>query len=340
MVRSLRFFAVIMTVTGLFILLGSAQPSRAELTEISIARQPGIGYMPIAIMESEKLLEKHAKAAGLGDIKVNYVLFSNGTAMIDAVFSGSLTIATSGLGPFVITWAKSRGSFDVAGISSMSAMPLLLLSRNPAVKSVKDFTEKDRIAMPAIKVSYQAQLLQMAAEKAFGEGQHGKLDERTVGMSHPDAVVALSNSASEVNAHFSAAPYQYMQLKDPAIHQVLNSFDVMGGPTSFITAWGTKKFHDENPKLYKAFVAALEEAIALINKDKKWAAKTYLAVSKDKESAEQLMETLNNPQVQFTSTPQNVKKYADFLSRIGTIKVKPDSWKDFYFDNVHDKAGS
>lgn len=314
--------------------------ARAEVTEISVARQPGVGYMPLAIMESEHLVEKHAKALGLGEVKVNYLLFSNGAAMIDAIFSGNLTIASSGLGPFVITWAKSRGSFDVAGASSLSSMPLLLLSRNPDVKKLQDITEKDRIALPAVKISYQAQLLQMASEQAFGAGQHNKLDERTVGLSHPDAVAALSSDNSEVNAHFSSPPYQYLQLKDPKIHQILNSFDVMGGATTFVTAWTTKKFRDENPQFYRAFTAALEEAIQLINKDKKWAAKTYLTISKDKETPEQLMETLNNPQVQFTTTPQNIKKYTDFLNRIGTIKVKPDSWKDLYFDNLHDKSGS
>ena len=49
-----------------------------------------------------------------------------------------------------------------------------------------------------------------------------------------------------------------MQLKDPAIHIVLSSEDVLvqaaGG-----TAWTTKRFHDANPKLYQALINAMKE---------------------------------------------------------------------------------
>jgi hypothetical protein len=44
----------------------------------------------------------------------------------------------------------------------MSQQPLILNSRNPKVHSIKDFTDVDRIAMPAVKVSAQAVLLEMA----------------------------------------------------------------------------------------------------------------------------------------------------------------------------------
>jgi len=260
--------------------------------------------------------------------------------MNDALLSGSLQFASGGVGPFVTLWSRTKGNLDVKAVSAINSMPLYLNTRNPAVKSIKDFTEKDRIALPAVKVSIQAVTLQMAAEKAFGEGQQGKLDSLTVSMSHPDAQTALLSGQSEITAHFGSPPFQYQQLQKPGIHTVLNSYEVLGGPATFNVVWTMSKFRNENPKLYDAFVKALDEATAQINKDKKAAAEAYLRISKDKATAAEILAMLNDPNIIFTTTPQNVMKYVDFMTKTGSVKVKPDSWKDLFFPNIHGASGS
>ena len=187
----------------------------------------------------------------------------------------------------------------------------------------------------------QAVTLQMAAEKVFGEGQHGKLDALTVSMSHPDAQTALLSGQSEITAHFGSPPFQYQQLKRPGIHTVLNSSEVLGGPTTFNVVWTTAKFRSENPKLYAAFLKALEEATAEINRDKKAAAEAYLRMSKDKDSVTDILAMLNDPAIVFTIAPQNIMAYANFMAKTGMIKVEPNSWKEpFFFPDVHAAAGS
>ena len=312
--------------------------ARGEMSEINVAQQYGIGYLPLMIMEEQKLIEKHAKAAGI-DVKVGWAKFAGGNVMNDALLSGSLQFASGGVGPFVTLWSRTKGNLDVKAVSAINSMPLYLNTRNPGVKSIKDFTEKDRIALPAVKVSIQAVTLQMAAEKAFGEGQQGKLDSLTVSMSHPDAQTALLSGQSEVTAHFSSPPFQYQQLQKPGIHTVLNSYEVLGGPATFNVVWTTSKFRNENPKLYDAFVKALDEATAQINKDKKAAAEAYLRISRDKATVAEILAMLNDPNIVFTTTPQNVMKYVDFMAKIGSVKVKPDSWKDLFFPNIHGAAG-
>jgi len=319
--------------------LATTIAAHAEMSEIKVAQQYGIGYLPLMIMEDQKLIEKHAKAAGL-DVKVGWAKFAGGNVMNDALLSNSLQFASGGVGPLVTIWARTRGNLDVKGVSAINSMPLYLNTRNPAVKTIKDFTEKDRIALPAVKVSIQAVTLQMAAEQAFGEGQQNRLDALTVSMSHPDGQTALLSGASEITAHFSSPPFQYQQLKTPGIHTVLNSFDVLGGPATFNVVWTTSKFRSENPKLYDAFVLALDEATAIINKDKKAAAETYLRLAKGKDSVADILAMLNDPNVEFTTTPQNVMKYVDFMAKIGSIKVKPASWKDLFFPNAHGLSGS
>ena len=84
-------------------------------------------------------------------------------------------------------WDRTKGSVGVKAISAITNTDIYLNTRNPSIKSIRDFTDKDRIAVPSVKVSTQALFLQIAAEKEWGPGQHGKLDHLTVGLAHPDA---------------------------------------------------------------------------------------------------------------------------------------------------------
>ena len=330
-----RMFAA--ALTALLVLCAGA--ARGEMSEIKVAQQYGIGYLPLMIMEEQKLIEKHARAAGV-DVAVGWVRFAGGNVMNDALLSGSLQFASGGVGPLVTLWARTRGNLDVRGVAALNSMPLYLNTRNPNVRTIRDFTDKDRIALPAVKVSIQAVTLQMAAEKVFGEGQQNRLDPLTVTLSHPDAQTALLSGQSEITAHFGSPPFQYQQLEKPAIHTVLNSYDVLGGPATFNTVWTSAKFRAENPKLYDGFVKALDEAVAFINRDKRGAVEAYLRISKDKDSVEHILGMLNDPQIVFTTAPQNVMKYVDFMHKTGTIKTRPDSWKDVFFPNAHALQGS
>jgi NitT/TauT family transport system substrate-binding protein len=311
----------------------------AELAEIKIAKQYGIGYLPLMLMEDGKLIEKHAKVSGV-DVTVTWATFAGGNVMNDALLSNSLQVASGGVGPMITLWSRTRGNLDVRGVAALNSMPLMLVTRNPTVKTVKDFTDNDRIAMPAVKISVQALALQMAAEQAFGPGQQNRLDSLTVSMAHPDAMQALLSGQSEVNAHFGSPPFQYQELARPEMHVVLNNYDVMGGAVTFNVVWTTEKFRSENPKLYEAFVKALDEAQGAINRDKRAAAEAYLRISKDRDTVDNIVRMMNDPQIVFTTTPQNVMKYADFMARTGAIKIKPESWKDLFFPNVHGLPGS
>ena len=311
-----------------------------EAKEVRVAKQFGISYLPITVMEEKKLIEKHAKAAGLGDVKVSWTQFTAGPAMNDALLSGNLDFASGGVGPLVTIWARTKGNINVKAVSAINSMPLYLNTINPNVKSLKDFTDNDRIALPAVKVSIQAVTLQMAAEQAFGPGKHDALDKLTVSMGHPDGMSAMMSGRSEITGHFSSAPFQYQQLEDSRVHRVVSSYEVLGGPATFNVVWTTGKFHDQSPTTYKAVLAALEEAMQFINSDKHVAAGLWVAAEKSKLSVEFIDKILKDPENVFTTTPQNVMKYVDFMFKVGSIKQKPDSWKDLFFPEVHDKLGS
>lgn len=319
----------------------AAAPARAEVQEIRLAKQFSLGYVQFNILDHRKLIEKYAKAAGLGDIKVTWATFNGPDAMNNALIADSVDVVSGGVPGLVTLWAKTQGTAqEVKGISALSSQPFLLNTRSPRIKSIRDFVDTDRIALPAVKVSVQAVTLEMAAAQAFGKANYAKLDPLTVSLSPPDATIGLLSGGGTFESVFSVPPFQTQQLENPAVHTVLNSFDVLGGSHSFTVAWTSRKFHDANPKLYKALVAALKEATDILNADKHAAAQLWIEDSKSKLSPDLVYSVIAGPQVKWTLTPEHTMKYASFMAEVGSIKTAPKTWKDLFFPEIADLPGS
>src|SRR5213076_1917707 len=125
--------------------------------------------------QDQKLIEKHGKKHGV-QIDVDWVKLSGGNAINDALLSGSIDVGGAGVGPLLTIWDRTAGKQNVKGVASLGNFPHYLVSTNPAVKTIADFSERDRIALPAVTVSVQARILQMAAAKQWGNVQYAKLD--------------------------------------------------------------------------------------------------------------------------------------------------------------------
>jgi len=325
---------------GIALALSLAAPAAAQ-QEIRLARQYSMGYLQLNVMEHQKLIEKQAAALGVPDLKVSWITLNGPAAVNDALISGSIDVATGGVPGLLVLWSRTKGTpQEVRGICALSSQPFLLNSRDPAVKTIKDLKANDRIAVPAVKVSVQAITLQMAAAQEFGKENFARLDTQTVSMSPPDATVALLGGKSEINAVFSVPPFQYQQLDDPAVHTVLNSFEVMGGSHTFTVAWTSSKFRTEKPLLYKALVAALKEATAIVNSDKRAAGALWIEDSRSKLPLDMVAKIVSGPQVRWTMVPEKTMKYANFMASVGTLKVKPASWEEYFFPEIYDQKGS
>ena len=315
----------------------ASTPSYAE-GRIRIVEQFGTVYLPLHVLRDQKLIEKHGQKAGL-EIKVEWTKLSGGAAVNDALISGAVDIGAAGAGPVLVLWDRTRGSADVKIIAALGEQPNYLITSNPNVKTLKDFTKTDKIAVPAVVVSQQSRLLQIAAEKEFGEGKFNALDDLTVNLPHPDATAALLSGSSTITAHFSNPPYQEQALQDPKIHKVLSSYDIMGGRITPTLLYATSKFRNENPRTFKVFYDALNEASHWIESHKAEAAETYIRIEQSKLDPAFVKSVIDSPEVSFTTVPKGTFKYAAFLAKIGAIKTRPASWKDYTFEELHDKQG-
>ncbi|WP_105385422.1 ABC transporter substrate-binding protein [Neorhizobium alkalisoli] len=334
MLRSLKLAA------AATLALTALVPSTTAYAEgiIRISQQFGTLYLPLHVIRDQNLIEKHAKALGLNDVKVEWAQLSGGDAINAALLSGSIDIAAAGIGPFLTLWDRTDGAVKI--VAGLANQPNYLVTNNPDIKSLKDFKATDKIALPAVGVSVQARILQIAAEKEFGKGNQNKLDNNTVTLAHPDATAALLSGSTEITAHVSNTPFQEQALKDPKIHKVFSSYDVLGGPVTPTYLYTTTDWHEQNPKTFQAFFEAVKEASAWIEANKKAAAETYVRIEKSKLEASFVQSLIEAPENKFTVVPSRSFAFADFLYRTGAIKKKAEGWKDYTFDELHNESGS
>ena len=318
--------------------LTSARPGGAEVAEVKLALQNGSNYLPLIVMQNQKLVEKHLAAKGLAGTTVTWAKLAGPSAIIDSFLAGAVHFSGQGVPSTALIWDRTRNGIGAKAISAMVASNIWLMTRKPELKSLRDLTDKDRIALPSIKTSAQALFLWTAAEKEFGDGQWGKLDHLTVSLPHPDAMAAVLNPGGEITVHAATSPYADLE-KKAGLKVITDLYAVEGGAVTGLNFVSTEEFRRANPVTFAAVVAAFDEAVDWVNADKARAAQFYLDVTKDKISLEDLTQILMAPDYIFGKTPHRVGAAIEIMHKAGILKTKPQSWKEMYFAEAHALPG-
>jgi NitT/TauT family transport system substrate-binding protein len=329
---------VLLAMTGM---IAGPPPARAEVGEIRIPLGAGgFGFLPLYVMQARGLIEQRAHAAGLDLLQVRWIKVGGPTAVNEALLSGSVDFIAAGPPAFLILWSRTTTSMKVRSVAAMTAMPTYLTTRQQRLQSLDDFAPGDKIAVTAPRVSIVAICMQMYARQKYGAAETYRFEPLTLPISHPDATVAMLAGSDSITADWSSPPFYQREMKDPAIHTITTTDKLLGGPATFTMLSTTAKFHDDNPKAYAAVLAALQDAVALIKADKVAAAKIFLAAEPGGFSQDEIVAILENPDMQFGTTPTGIQKYADFMYDVGLIKVHPASWKDVFFPEIQDAPGN
>jgi sulfonate transport system substrate-binding protein len=340
MLRSIRlrsFALIVLAALG-----ASGCGGGAEHHEVRIPLGAGgVGFLPLLVMRDRGLIEKHARAAGDAELTVRWIDLGGPAVMNDALLSGSVDFIAAGPPAFITLWDRTRGSVDVRGVAAMSSLPMYLNTTNPALTSLDDLSDRDKVAVTAVKVSIPSIVMQMYAAERYGAAEAFRFDRFTVTMNHADALIALLSGAGQIDAHFTSPPFHQRERKDARVHTVVTTDTITGGSTTFTMLSTTARFKDANPVAYEAVLAALEEANELIRADPRAAAEIlYAAEPTAGFSVDELTEVLRDPDIKFTTTPENVGKYAEFMHEIGSIGNAPASWRELFFPEIHDAPGS
>jgi NitT/TauT family transport system substrate-binding protein len=307
---------------------------------VTIVQQRGLMYLPVDMMVTGGVLQQEATKLGLGKVEATARALSGPAAITDALLSGSAQYGAAALPSLLTLWDKTHGTpNEIRAVGTMSNGAMVLYTINPNVKTIADFTEKDRIAVPSVRISFNAMMLEMAAEKLWNDPH--RLDHLTVGLGHADAVAALSAGygSATVTAHIAVQPFTDRGLKLPGAHVVADSREVFGGPLTQVSLLATKQTRDKNPTLFKAVGNALETSIKMCNADKDAAAVLWKKAQNASESIDELRALLDDPGFEFTSQPHRIATFAAFLKRIGTMKTEVGSWKELFWETAYDQQG-
>jgi NitT/TauT family transport system substrate-binding protein len=308
--------------------------------QVRFVQQRGLLYLPVDMMVSGGVLQQEATKLGLGKVDATATTLSGPAPVIDALLSGSADYGAAALPSLLTLWDKTHGTpNEVRAVGTMSNGAMVLYTINPNVKTIADFTEQDRIAVPSVRISFNAMMLEMAAEKLWNDPH--RLDHLTVGLGHADAVAALSAGygSATVTAHIAVQPFTDRGLKLPGAHVVADSREVFGGPLTQVTLLATKPTKDKDPTLFKAVGNALEQSIRLCSADKRAAAVLWKKAQNASESVDELFALLSDPGFEFTSQPHRIATFAAFLNRIGSMKSKVADWKDLFWETAYDQQG-
>jgi len=316
----------------------AARPAVAETDTVRIARQYSLAALPLMVAEKRKLIEKRAIAAGL-EVKVQW-LVPDRSGAVDTLLNGNADLAPVSVGHFLAAWDRKLGTpQEMRALAALARVPYVLVTRNAAIKTIRDFTDRDRIAVPAVKFSVPALMLEMAAAQEWGPEHYDKLDDRVRSVSDTAASAELRDGKSDLDAHFSRSPYVDDELGSNAVHRIMDSYDI-AGPHSDDMLAALVKFQQANPRLCAAIFGALQDADEIIRKNPGEAAEIYVSLIGEKEiSVEDFTDIIGDPDVAFTVAPAGVGRLADFMARIKRIKHHPDSWKDLFFPEAQATPG-
>jgi NitT/TauT family transport system substrate-binding protein len=319
-----------------------ASPAVRAQTPLSVTfvQQRGLLYLPVDMMVSGGVLQKEADKLGLGKIDASVTTLSGPGPVIDTILSGAADYGTAALPSLVTLWEKTRGrASEVRAVGTVSNGAMTLYTINPNIKTFANFTETDRIAVPTVGLSFNAMMLQMAAEQQWKDPH--RLDHLTVSLGHPDAVAALSAGYGKaiITAHVGVQPYTEQGLRLPGAHVVADSRQVFGGTITQITLLATKATKEKNPLLFKAVANALEEAIRVANADKHAAAMLWKQAQNAPDSIDSIVHLLDDPGFEFTSQPHRIAYFTAFLNRIGSMKTVLGDWKELFWETAYDQKG-
>jgi NitT/TauT family transport system substrate-binding protein len=316
-------------------------PAATETNEVRFAQLYGLTYLPAYVVYEEKLIEKHAARLGIPAPKVTTSKLSSGPAATDALLSGNVDLAMGGFTVLMTLWDKTQSTLKVRGVVSLCESPIYLMTVDPRINSLKDFSESDRIAVTAVKVTMQALFLNMAAVREWGWDARFKLDPLAINMPHPTAVAALRSGQLEVKNYAATLPYNYEVLAGNNARQLMTSYDVMGGLHTVAAIWASETWVKANPKTYEATVAAFDEAVDMIGADREKAARTYAKWEGSTLPIPDIVRMISNPaDITYSATPSRSLVIAETMQKLGLIKTKPTAWTDYFHAGLHGRKGS
>jgi NitT/TauT family transport system substrate-binding protein len=294
-----------------------ARPSIARASEpikIRIGYQFGLVYAPLLLMRATNSIKRYK-----ADATLEFERVASGAVVRDQLIAKRLDMGVLGPPPFQIGWQHLNWKYLVG----TGIFPYQLVTWREDLRSLKDFKPEDKIALPG-PGSLQHILLSMAAKKQLGDAR--ALDKNIIALPHPDATIAILAKNPSVAAHFANIPFIFRELETPGVHAILDGFDAFGGRFVSPLVFAPPDYVEANPLATALFIAAYNDAVAMLNLDPTESAK--ILAPEFKQSPETMKRWLTWPGMSFTSLPYGIMGWHEFMMEAGYVKKAQSTLPD------------
>lgn len=289
-----------------------------ETAKITIAYQGGIGYAPIHILESKKLIESNYD----GNVEVTFQKLDSGADINTGIIGGTIDIGCMGVGPAVSAVSSGVPAKIISGLCSQTHG---LMTNDPSIKTLKDIGD-NQIALVNIG-SFQHILLAMAAEKELGDAH--ALDNNIVKMSHAEGYAALESGTYKL--HLTSSPFINRERENSKFTEINAVNEIWPDGNSFLVALASTKLQTENKALFDAIVKSFGDAIDFINNNESQAAE--IVADYLDQDVETTLKDLQDETCMFFGELKGVSQMAEFMYRAEFIQNEV-KFEEIKFSNV------
>ena len=290
----------------LFIVSCSGKNDTGDNKKLVIAEQFGLAYAPLQIIRADKILDKE-----LPGWEIKWEKLVNTASIREAMLSGNLDVGFMAIPPFLIGYSNGMKWKMFTGLSSV---PVGLVTWKDSIKTLSDFTDNDRIALPQ-PGSIQHMLLSMAAEKHLGNA--GYFDNMLITMAHPDGMNALLQK-KDVTAHFTSPPFIMQELKIPGFRLILNGKEAAGSDFTFAVGTVTDSFSSKSPEAVAAIINAIKTASEIIKNEPDRSAE--ILSGEYQSDKEEILEYIKRDDIIYSTEINGTDIFIDYMKKSGYVK--------------------
>ena len=301
---------------------GSNESASGETAQITIAYQGGIGYAPVHILESKKLIEENYKESTGKDVEVTFQKLDSGADINTGIIGGTIDIGCMGVAPAVSAVA---GGVPAKIITNLCSQTHGLMTNDSEIKTLADIGD-NQIALVNIG-SFQHILLAMAAEKELGDAK--ALDNNIVKMSHAEGYAALE--AGTYKLHLTSSPFINRERENSKFTEIKAVNEIWPDGNSFLVALASTELKEKNAELFTAVYESFAEAIEFLNTNEKESAE--IVAEQLGQDVETTLSDLRDETCMFFGELKGATQMADFMYRAEFID-KEVSFSDLTFSNV------
>lgn len=103
--------------------------ARAQAGVLRISKQYGLPYLPMMVIEEQRLLETELARRGLAGTKVEWSSVAGPAQQVDGLLSGQYDVIGPGVPTLLTLWDKTVGTpLETRALCAMQSMPYVLIT--------------------------------------------------------------------------------------------------------------------------------------------------------------------------------------------------------------------